>query len=1045
MKSRIFLLFFLFLGIVYADVPAIGDNAPAPNYQEFFPNESNITAGMASGEVDSEDNKKMVGDDQVPTRSSFNTYTSETGFATHTVDINEMGLTEVKDKDGNKIDYFDEKKITNQTYLDVMKKLKDDRKALDDFRKIDSNYNQILKERNEAYSNGDMDTYRAKTKEKNFYEMNSPKLKELRDKLNEDLQESSIVNKNLTFERENHFKGINKVVVDNPKNKNVSAKGRQVTNSFTNDDFTDGRRGRTDADRELLEGDKNMSKFYKAHFGINPDLANFDESIKDTDTNAGRIKKAYELVEEYEKLAKGKLNRGIIACYITRELMPSFYCPFPDMTNTLYPDYTNTEGDAFKATSAEAEAECNDNCNKKRSCVAYKVLDEKEPDLNLGNRDIYPYNNSSSEIFINSTELMAVSTLEFDIEVTKSNEFEGTDEEFDEWIREQPVKISFMTSIARIDDRLDEDHRIIMLYDTAPTTIRGSKTHRIFRLNSAGTKFRLQLYEPYVYTGSAYMNAKNHRIMKYISKVTVKNIKITYENDSLYFCPFRQFVDSASECLNGKILDVVSDNAVYHVCTNVDHKIGPDAINGGFYSEDSCESSCIEHEDCKPTYKQYANSSGFATDAVYKVIVGCVDNDSNAGCTDALCQSYFADPEKRPINEIVIQKDNERVYTVKNKLLTGVQRPKIDYDAEMQTGTVDYKELFQREMKDAAYKSMLDNQTYDKIKYLVDEISPLKTAVSVNNIDGRKVIDILYKPYSNDYDNGQSYNLYVVMKFEQSFRPAYGMYMIGGHLINAETQPVQFKDDTYAVFNGNDWKVYKKTFFSKVKSTEYVLVCKEGTEYEEREYFENRAIPSNCIKQMQVKWNDLPAYKTSSFLSYSDRDRNFRSLSKYTLADIVKVEEFSSDLIERSIRVTNDLFQDIQHIPGGLIRSQLPKDHDAQFIRVWDGDFNARQRGYTANVHLYFYYSRDRLNYGDIDDRIAHDEGIVWDLANSSKYPSRIQEDGQIANNIRVFKVGTKDKITVQTEVQPKIEEEGKRVFQFLFLYDKDIDPFEDN
>jgi hypothetical protein len=637
---------------------------------------------------------------------------------------------------------------------------------------------------------------------------------------------------------------------------------------------------------------------------------------------------------------------------------------------------------------------------------------------------------------------MQLEEVTFDIKVYKSSSFDGNETEFEKFVSQLSPNIKFRTTINYKAQDESATEKVI-LFDREQTKLYNTHIAKKFRIMATSKEFYIKFYKPFIYTNPT-KKYKAVDTWAKIEKIEITNIKAKYRNTEIYFCPFRQFVNTASECDNGRILDLSTGSGVYHICTNVEHRIGPDIINGGFYTEEDCSASCLEYKDCKVTYDHYANIS---PTTLYKAHVGCVDNEQNAGCSEELCKDYFADGEKRPINESVIQNDNIRVYTVKNKTLTGEMRPKINYDEEINSMTTNYEETFQTEMKDAAFKSMVDHQSYDRIEYLIGTPSPTKLAYNRTIAGSATKLRTLIKPSSYDFDNGITYRLYQVLKFEQAYKPAFGIFTVDNHLVNAKTQSIEFKDETFMVKQSDGtWKVFRQVNYAKVKQVKEKLVCENSSGgYDTTDYVTDTYIPDSCRRQTQIIWAELPSYRQERNVFYNPTTDSFANYSSSETVPSFSQQEWNSDLVINEYLVTNNLFSDLDNTPGAMIRSQVEKNNGSSFGRMYKDDFIGSQRGYPANIFLYTFYADHDLTYGEINDFLKN-KNIAWELANQQKYRSQIDDDGEVSNNIRPLIVGNKNKTTVDLEITPKYTEEGQRVFKFMFLFDPAIkDPFSDD
>jgi len=960
--------------LIYAEVPGEGQAPPNVNNDQYFPNQETI--GFDHGNPTSaSDTTSMVGSDQLPedhVEGAF-VYSNETGVNRTTLSVNEEGTT----------------LITNTTTGKVIEEHREQDKS--------ANYTNKRQAYFDSVANKEpIETQRAK------------------------LAAAKLAAKDETF---NH--GFNLKTMEKSLQEEVDpAAGGQavVNNTFLRVNPED-----QQSDQEIK--DMNATIFYRTHYSVLPDSAH-TERVEDS--NVDSFKTGKELVDKHEEQVNGKLNSGIIMCYISRELIPAFFCTYPDMTNVAYPDFSVAGGDPLKVSSEFAEKTCNGLCKKDRTCLNYNVLDSVELDPSLGPKTIYPYNAAASYAKVNANPEMQLDVIEFDIEVEPSASFEGNETEFNEFIQRLPRPLTFRTTITKDDPTGVLDTEVI--YKTENTQFKGSRMHKVFRIGRAAGEFNVKFFKPFIYD-KATQKYKERPFMKMISSIKITNIQGTYANTDLYFCPFRQMIDTNSECRNGEVIDLATESAVYHMCTNASHKIGPDPVNGGFYSEDACQVACKEYKKCQVTYKHYAEQP---LDSLFKAKIGCVDSKENGACTEQKCKDFFADPEIRPINELVIQNDKVRVYTIKQKALTGEPRPKIDYDEEINTINPDYGSIFQTEMKDGAMKAMVENQTFDKVEYLIGTPSPAKNAYNKSVIGDKTTLETILKPDSYHFENGKTYNVYSVIRFEQSYRPAFGIFQVDGHSVDAKYQDVMLKDEMFIIRNSaGAWRVFKQIQFSRVRIKKDYAICGSGS----YELAEGQKAPSNCKQQTRVVWSDMPSRKTERNVFFTGAEHAHYGNGQ--TADIFKSQPFNSDIVKSKFLVTNDLMGLLEAVPGAVIHSQVEALHGASFGKVYTGPFNGRQRGYPANVFLYSFYTESRLSYGQLINDYLTEENTIWELANPGQYASSIKDDGVITDNINPLIVGAPNNTTLDVEMYPKFTEEGNAVFKFLFLFDADAkDPF---
>lgn len=981
---------------------ANANEAPKPDYNNYFTNEDKIGVSNSGPVMKNNINGSLISNDTLPVSKIQGKiqYINQPGFKANTkIKISQFGTRVIQNLDTNKTTRYFYEHNSSKDYTESRKELS---KQIQNV----SHIKYLIK--------------KAEQKKQSTVSLQK-QLSDAETLLNKRYQETRGQAKKQTFSNRETMDTYSKNLL---KNVQPVSQGRSIVNKRF-------------LSKNPNSKDNNVSNFYKSHFGSSPDFANV-KNIKDT--NVGKIKKAYTFVKSLEQLAKSKLNSGVISCYISRKMIPSYYCPYPDMSHTLYPDYNNKEADPYKLSSVVAEKTCNDNCFKKRACIEHKVIDKKKIKNNQTIK-IFPYNDEKTHITLTTSPLMQIDSLDYDIEIKPSKNFDGNMSKFNDWLSNAGLK--YRTDLHKIDDRLSKDNQVIPLFTQEETKLKSNLIHKTYKISDVGKKWVFNFYKPYKRdTTEGYGNILNQKVLRNIDAITIKNITIHYTNNSVYFCPFKQLVDNKSECPNGKIQDINEKGSIFHVCVNPSHAIGPDPYTGGFYSEESCSNACYEYRDCKATYRQYAKMDN---NLLFKAKVGCVDSDQNSGCSDDLCKSYFADYKKRPINEIVIQNDNTRVYTVKNKTVTGEMRPKIDYDKEINSVTTDYKLTFQEEMKDEAYKNMIKNQSYDKIKYLIGETSPEKKAyIIVNNGDSKDLYGLL-KPQSSQIDDNNYYNIYNVVKYEQTFKPAYGIYMVDGHYIDATKQPIVFKDIGYLIKSTTGYKLFKQVLYAKVKKKKKVLICKGSDgKWTDNVYNASNAVEDNCRVQTRIYWSNVPAYSIDRNVFYDLKSDSFLNYDTNTQANYFKAQKFTKNSLINKYLLMQDIYSTISDTSGALIHSQKEKDHGASTARIYKGSYISAQRGYIANIWSYLFYSSSALSYKDIVDNYLTDNNIIWELANQHKYPKSIKEDGEIDNNIKAFISGDTTNTTVETDIAPGLKEEGKKVFKFIFLYDKDKDPFKE-
>lgn len=771
--------------------------------------------------------------------------------------------------------------------------------------------------------------------------------------------------------------------------------------------------------------------------------------------NSSKLAAGYKMMEDFQAQLAAKYSDKSIQCYITRDLIPRYFCPMIGREGTEF------AGD-LKTSSGNAQKECRENCRDTKTCIPYNVLPNTNIDLgNTLSKNLYPSWNASNN-FIKTKkikDIMMIDTMTFDIEVSPSSEWTGTEEEFEKFLLEK--KIKFKYSLIKQEETLNNPSELLI--DSEIIEIKSSLMNKKLNISNTTEYLTLLYYKPYIYENKGDAELKEPEIFKMIGSIDIKNLKGEYKSKDLYFCPFRQLVNTSSECdteAGGQMITLKSGSQILNICTDQTHKIGPDRKYGGFYTEETCGLNCVEEKDCLPTYRHY---SDFNTDDMFKASVGCVESETNTGCTKAKCEQLLADNSLLPTNEWVTYNDDFKKQTIYNKVIDKtIIRPKFNLGDELSTSP-SYNEMFQSEMKDSAYKYMIDNGTFNRITYRIGEESPRKMSY-LSQYEGAKQRMLWnLKPASFDIDNNKNYNLYVVIELDQLYQPVAGTFIVDGQRIQADrdaTNGLQFLDKTYMIKRNSTtdaWKVFKKTEFTNIKRIYDVKTCvgtgggtatNNDTEVEWKEvgYYDNKIVPDNCKITLKVIWPETPFLNIKRTAFYDSTTDTFLTYDANTeIAEKFLTQKFSSDTVINTYNISDYLQLDLELAPGGLIRSQESLDHDIRFRKIYNVNYaGTKLRGWPYNYKIYAFYSKENLTYKKLEEFLIQ-ENAIYEKANPHKYATNIKHDGDINNNIKPFILGNSDKTTINTEIYPYLQEEGQKVFKFMFLYD-DADgtkPFE--
>jgi hypothetical protein len=1010
------LALFLISISLYGAVPAPDSAAPEPNYGNMMPM------------TDEQDpNKSMVGDDDL------NQELIEYGIG-YEANVGKAYIKKVKDESG-RIYYIDirtETEIQNFTEQDLSPEYKDSISGIEGGQPIDAD----------------------KRTEKNNA------IKEAKEK-----RKAELINKEYTPKKyENLFL----------HNLEASGRGSSIVNNLY-------------LNPENLEDEieSKETQMYMDNFSYSQ-TNNTVKTFKSQE-NSAKLAEGYKMLEDFQAQLTAKYSDKSIQCYISRDLIPKYFCPMIGREGTEF------AGD-LKTSSGNAQQKCRENCRDSKTCITYNVLANTNIDLGTTvSKNLYPSFDSNNN-FIKTKkieEIMMVDTMTFDIEVTPSEEWKGTPEEFEKFLSEK--KIKFRYSLIKKEETLNNPSELLI--DAEIIEIKSSKTTKKLNISNTTEYLTLLFYKPYVYENKGDAEIKEPDIFKMIGSINIERLKGEYKSKDLHFCPFRQLVNTSAECdteAGGQMITLRSGSQVLNICTDQTHKIGPDRKYGGFYTKETCELNCVEEKDCLPTYRHY---SDFNTDDIFKASVGCVESETNTGCTQAKCEQLLADNSLLPTNEWVTYNDDYKKQTIYNKVIDkSIIRPKFNLGDELATAP-EYNEMFQSEMKDSAYKYMIDNGTFNRISYRIGEESPRKMSYLSQYEGAKQKMLWNLKPASFDIDNNENYNLYVVIELDQLYQPVAGTFIVDGQRLQADrdaTNGLQFLDKTYMIKSNvstDSWKVFKKTEFTNIKRTYDVKTCVGSsttsstggttatsggtastggttppppttptggttttppdnitTEWNEVGYYDNKIVPDNCTISLKVIWPETPFLNIKRTAFYDSTTDSFLTYDENTeIAEKFFTQKFSSDTFINTYNISDYLQLDLELAPGGLIRSQESLDHDMRFRKIYNVNYaGTKLRGWPYNYKIYAFYSKENLTYKKLEDYLIQ-ENAIYEKANPHKYATNIKHDGDINNNIKPFILGNPNKTTVNTEIYPYLQEEGQKVFKFMFLYD-DADgtrPFE--
>jgi len=829
--------------------------------------------------------------------------------------------------------------------------------------------------------------------------------------------------------------------------KNMTTEAQSTTRSFRGVD-----RESNFASKEDKENDANATFIYNKLYSINP----IDSGQKTLQSlNMGALSNAMQGVSSVIADWKSKINNSRIECEISRELIPSYICPMNGKSALRFP--SSPDLSSLKDIDLEkAKEQCNEYCISDigtMGCTKQQVMSSTNTGISIQNPiEVFPnWNEGDSTLIFNVDNTVPIKNIDLSIKITQPSSY--TAEEWKDYVDKAHLKMKY--SILSDSGAIDPTKMAVPSTNpnnSASTTVTDRETiklispeiHLSIPVNVNTTKIKIKFWKPFIESNALYRYKFKHIFdeMKAAgSSIKIDSISGEYSSDSFHFCRAKQMVLDPNDCIGGDIYLFESvENQLYYFCSAKDRKIGPEPIWGAFYSEDSCLENCRIQMPCETTYSHYNGSYG-TEEELFKADIGCVKREGgNTNCTKALCEDAFKDEETRPINEYYVKNDDELVYTVKHGALTDNPRPKIDISNELSINH-DWDETFENEQKDQAYLSMLDNISYNKLKYKVGEVSPMSLAYHKT---GAKVamspMSIDLKPKSTDYDSSEFY-IYSVIRVEHSYTPMTGSWYLNGKTpIKATQTNIQWKDLSYMIkTEQGDFKVFRVEEYYKY------LVDKIDTTID--------SSTGEVSSKRVVDWVKTNQHLKQNFVRYNKASDRLDNISGEDKATYFTKQRFLSSQDIFTFHITSNIQLDIKNTLGVLIAGQKPKDHATKIEKLYDSTImtpDSSFRSVPKDYTLYLVYSATELTNDELMKKIEGDNYSTEKLEpTNSKYAAyqlinerlfnnaKVQYDGLLSNNIDPLLKGNVHNTTISVDIDPALSEKGKKVFKFLFLYDE--------
>ena len=573
--------------------------------------------------------------------------------------------------------------------------------------------------------------------------------------------------------------------------------------------------------------------------------------------------------------------------------------------------------------------------------------------------------------------------------------------------RSSYIKIPFKTSNSTYSEINNNRYIKYDVYDENKSLITSQEVKlnsnviqitQYITFNNNSNKFYLKFYQPYEKDSiTKKITTLNNKL------VTLYKAKIEYTDNKYYYCA-NQFVENKSDC-NGEIVTLLIGGEPRNICSTLNPG---QASNYAYYSEEQAKAKCYETAECLPTYKHLTLNSK-VPDWAYDVEVGCVDSEDNKLCKDEICKKLYLSNQSKILEEKTWYGDDKVIETIKGGDIAN-DRPRVNALAELNPKK-DKKELFIEEMKDVAFKHMVNDGTYNFSKDTIAKDYPRQDSIKIINLGMDKNIKWYIKGNSYAYDD-KDYYFYVIADIaEQYYNRVFQML---DEMTNTYHDAIDLgvldRDDVFVLIdNKNNYKVFRKMEFYKRK-----IPIKD----------ENGTITDIVWQNTKSLKIENKTFKDGEWLAYSLNDK----------APYFKKKKFNPDNLYEEFNVFDSVYSTIDSIPGVKIHSQEKDGNNLE--KIYTGDEDNTYKSSLLKYKLYGIYSKKPLTYKQIINQI-NDKNLIFDSEHPHNYTKKINGDGMLDNNVKIYIYGKPGNFSVNGVFNPTPQEEGKKTFIFMFLDDK--------
>jgi hypothetical protein len=487
------------------------------------------------------------------------------------------------------------------------------------------------------------------------------------------------------------------------------------------------------------------------------------------------------------------------------------------------------------------------------------------------------------------------------------------------------------------------------------------------------------------------------------TEVTISNISLNYKGGA-YICSHLQDLstknagDFAYLCPSGKIKTLTKGYKTYRVCE--DYGTVGDNMDGTYSTKNEANSVCKKNYTCR------LDMNLINTAVLQNFREGCIQGQSN--CDEDTCKNLRLNGSFI-LHENVFDAGVKPIPTIVNGTqLRGVKRPRILLREDLS-----FQQRTAEELKDEAYKNMLDGQTYKVSSFTIGDNTEESSAynIGISNSgsyvgSARRGLFWYFKPAAYTVNNG-------LMNFYSVFD-----VIVEKKVYTAEGNVDRIKDRIFYIKLDKDSNNLKA--FARMKDWAKNVVTEDGDGNVED--YSNYVLETNTLKY-QFFNSALQKWQTHS------------SSIQAEYFDQAEIELQEKPFLR--IKINSNL-GDLFYTFNGVAR-RIERNGPIE-TRYYTGDFDGSGE-LVLKVTNYNFTKEpsETVSYADIVRMIEEKEiEPVYDSLEFGGMAKEVRDDaGNINSDIQLYLYGHKEQKTGFARIFPKKEDIGKSGFIYLFAVEE--------